>query len=284
MNRFAYRTTSLAVKILSSLSKLTLDIHGKENIPSGSIIFVVNHFTRIETFFLPYHINQLTTVPVWSLADYNLFNGALGVLLDKVGVVSTRDPDRDLLIVKSLLTGEATWIIYPEGRMVKSKKIIEKGRYMISHSRGKHPPHTGAATLALRTEFCRERLRRMSKEAPDEAKRLMNSFEIDSIEPVLKGNTYIVPVNITYYPMRAQENIVSSLFTNLSKDMSERTVEEIMAEGSMLLSGVDVDIRFGEPIEIKKYLFKSTIIRDISTRNKTQNWLTRHRVSSFPAS
>jgi len=127
MDRFAYRTTSLAVKILSSLSKLTLDIHGKKNIPSGSIIFVVNHFTRIETLFLSYHINQLTTVPVWSLADYNLFKGALGVFLDKVGVVSTRDPDRDLLIVKSLLTGEATWIIYPEGRMVKSKKIISPG-------------------------------------------------------------------------------------------------------------------------------------------------------------
>ena len=62
------------------------------------------------------------------------------------------------MIVKTLLTGEAAWVIYPEGRMVKNKKIMEKGRFMISYAGGKRPPHTGAATLALRTEFYRQRL------------------------------------------------------------------------------------------------------------------------------
>ena len=163
MNPFAYRTTALAVKTLAGLSKAQINIHGKENIPEGSKIFVINHFTRIETLFLPYHIHKLTRIPVWSLADYELFKGSLGVFLDKVGAVSTRNPDRDLLIIKSLLTGEAAWIIFPEGRMVKSKKIIEKGDFMISFAGGKHPPHTGAATLALRTEFYRQRRQRFLK-------------------------------------------------------------------------------------------------------------------------
>ncbi|MBW1842281.1 MAG: alpha/beta fold hydrolase [Deltaproteobacteria bacterium] len=263
MNRFAYRTAGLAVKTLTDLSKAEISIHGEEKIPEGAIIFVINHFTRIETLFIPYYIHQLVKVPVWSLADYGLFKGALGGFLDNVGAVSTKNPDRDLLIVKSLLTGEAAWIIFPEGRMVKSKKIIEKGRFMVPFPGGSHRPHTGAATLALRTEFYRERLRKMMDKSPDEAERLMDLFQIGSIEPVLENTTYIVPVNVSYFPMRARENILSELAKKLVENLSDRMVEEIMMEGTMLLSGVDVDIRFGEPIEISHFVKSSAIEADI---------------------
>ena len=268
MNKFAYLTTILAVKKLSQLSNLRIHIHGKENIPDGSIIFVANHFTRIETLFLPRHLYQLTGIPVWSLADYNLFKGPLVSIFDKLGVISTRDPHRDRLMVKTLLTGKAVWVIYPEGRMVKSKKIVEKGRYMISYAGGKHPPHTGAATLSLRTEFYRQRLKALKDTAPDEAKRLMASFKLDSIEQVLNRQTYIVPINITYYPLRFHENRFSMLLEKALDDLSERGLEEIMAEGTMLLSGVDVDIRLGKPIEIGKFLQKSFILKDIASTRR----------------
>ena len=266
MNRFAYRTTGIALKTLSGFLKARIHIHDKENIPEGSIIFVVNHFTRIETLFLPYHIHKITHIPAWSLADHQLFEGPLGAFLDKVGAVSTRNPDRDLLIIKSLLTGEAVWIIFPEGRMVKNKKIIEKGRFIVSHAGGRHPPHTGAATLALRTEFYRQRLRILAEETPQEADRLMNLFQVSAIEPILEGNTYIVPVNITYYPLRAHENVLSSIAVRLLENISDRMMEELMTEGTMLLSGVDVDIRFGRPIEIKSFMTSSAIRQDISSK------------------
>lgn len=263
MNPFAYRTTSLAIKTLSSILKARVRIHGEGNIPDGCIIFVINHFTRIETLLVPYHIYRMINIPVWSLASFHLFKGPLGSFLDKIGAVSTNDPDRDRLIVRSLLTGEAAWIIFPEGRMVKSKKIVEKGRFMICYAGGKRPPHTGAAALAFRTEFYRQRLQMMSKQAPEETKRLLELFQIESVASIMGKSTYIVPVNITYYPIRAEENILSSLTLTLSEKVPERMIEEMMTEGTMLLSGVDVDMRFGEPIKIENYMNKSAVRRNI---------------------
>jgi esterase/lipase/1-acyl-sn-glycerol-3-phosphate acyltransferase len=267
MNRFAYRTTALAIKTLENLSKARLGLHGAEKIPAGSNIFVINHFTRLETFVMPYHISKLTNVPVWSLAAAELFKGAMGAYLEKVGAVSTKNPDRDLLIVKSLLTGEAMWIIFPEGRMVKNKKIIEKGRFMISYAGGKHPPHTGAATLALRTEFYRQRLKKLAATWPEEADRLLERFGIAEPDAVADKGTYIVPVNITYYPIRARQNLLSNLALNLVENIPERVIEELMLEGSMLLSGVDMDIRFGDPIDVCAFLDHTAIRRDIESEH-----------------
>ena len=268
LSRFAYRTTGLAIKTITNLSRAEISYHGENNIPAGPNIFVINHFTRLETFLMPYLIFRLTKIPVWSLASYELFKGAFGAYLEKVGAISTKNPDRDRLIVKTLLTGEANWIIFPEGRMVKNKKIIEKGRFMISAAGGKRPPHTGAATLALRTEFYRQRIRRLEAENSDEARHLAQLFQIQDLEPVMNGETHIVPVNLTYYPIRGRENILSNLAVRLVEDLPERIIEELMTEGSMLLSGVDIDIRFGKPIQIFECLQRSPIDLDISAKRR----------------
>jgi esterase/lipase/1-acyl-sn-glycerol-3-phosphate acyltransferase len=270
MNLFAYRTTGLLIKTITELSKAKVKLYGIENIPSGSVIFVLNHFTRMETFLMPYVIFKLTQVPVWSLASYEFFKGAFGAYLDKVGAVSTRNPERDLLIVKSLLNGEANWIIFPEGRMVKNKKIIEKGRFMISYAGGKRPPHTGAALLALRAEFYRQRIKRLLEKDPEEAHRLLGQFKIEDAGPLTSRTTWIVPVCLSYFPIRARENTLSTLATHLVDGISDRLVEEIMTEGTMLLSGVDLDIRFGEPIKIDECLSRRSIERGIGSKHRLQ--------------
>ncbi|MBI2354771.1 MAG: alpha/beta fold hydrolase [Deltaproteobacteria bacterium] len=263
MNRYAYLATGQLIAFMETLSKVRVRLHGRENIPEGSLIFVVNHFTRIETLLLPYHVYQLTGVPVWSLADSALFNGALGGLLETVGAVSTRAPDRDRLIVKSLLTGEANWIIFPEGRMVKDKAIVERTRFTASYAVNRRPPHTGAATLALRTEFYRRRLRKLAVEQSAETERLQALFGIDDMCPVLSGTTRIVPINITYYPLRARENMLSRLADRVFGKIPANLHEELQMEGAMLMEGVDIDIRIGRPIEIERHLGFETIEHDI---------------------
>jgi esterase/lipase/1-acyl-sn-glycerol-3-phosphate acyltransferase len=268
MNRFAYRTTGLAIKAISNLSKARIHLHGEDNIPGGSIIFVINHFTRIETVLLPYLIHRLTRVPAWILADAEFFNGRFDRFLEQMGAVSTKNPDRDRLIVKTLLDGTANWIIFPEGGMVKNMKVMEKGRFMISWAAGKRPPHTGAATMGIRTEFYRERLRCLSARDPLECDRLMRLFKFDTIEPVLKRSTHILPVNVTYYPVRARENILIDIARRLVDDLPERLLEELMTEGSMLLSGVDIDVRFGTPIPVSESLKRVDIAQDICSASR----------------
>ena len=264
MNRFAYQTTGLAIRTITALSKAAIHVHGRENVPDGSVIFVANHFTRLETLILTYNAFQLSDKPVWSLAAAELYNSSLGALLDKVGAISTHNPDRDRLIVKSLLTGEASWIIYPEGRMVKNKKVFDKGEYLITFDGKKHPPHTGAASLALRTEFYRQRLKKMYTDHPAESKRLMDLFQIDQPDPIFETDTSIVPVNITYYPLRARENLLTYLADHFLDNVTDRMEEELMAEGTILLSRMDIDIRFGKPIRVSPLLDHPVIRNDIN--------------------
>ncbi len=273
MNRYAYRTTSLAIKTFSGLIHPNINIHDVSKIPSGNpVIFVLNHFTRAETVLVPYHINRLTGRTIWALASDELFIGGFGRFLESLGAVSTKSPDRDRLIVKTLLTNEAAWIIFPEGRMVKNKKIFEvindRGEFMIASSAGKHPPHTGAATLGMRTEFYRNRILKMDKIYPDEAKRLLALYQIDSIDAISRKPACIVPVNITYYPIRAKENLLSRLAKGVFENLSDRTLEELMAEGTMLFSGTDIDIRFGDPIFMDQYVNTDVIRKNIELKAK----------------
>ncbi len=263
MNRSAYFTTGLVVKLLSRLSKAAIVVHDKHNISTGPTIFVMNHFTRIETMLLPAYIYRLTGKPVWSLAASSLFKGGLGKFLDMVGAVSTSDPRRDELIVKSLLTGEANWIIFPEGSMVKTKKIMDGGKFMIAGPKGMHEPHTGAAALGLRADLYRLHLLQTAKTSPDKLQKMLNALELESIDEIQPEPITIQPVNLTYYPMRAAENIASAIALKLVKDLPDRMVEEIMAEGTMLLSGVDLDIRCGKPIPMLDYIDKSWLTEDM---------------------
>ncbi|RLB92959.1 MAG: EstA protein [Deltaproteobacteria bacterium] len=269
MNRFAFELSSYTLKTFSGFSKANIKILGKHNIPDGSVIFTANHFTRIETIFLPYHIHTITQKEIWSLASAELFDvPVLQGVLNNFGAVSTKDPHRDELILKTLLSGNVQWIIFPEGMMVKNKKLIKRDKFALTEDETITRPHTGAAIVALRCEFYRERLRRMKKLNESEFDRLVKVLEIENIDQVLNQETIIVPVNITYYPARPRENILSKIAEIVMKNPSKRVMDELMTEGSMLFSNVDINIRFGEPINIKGYLNDPYIESMLTIRRK----------------
>ncbi|MCU0848268.1 MAG: alpha/beta fold hydrolase [Spirochaetes bacterium] len=257
------KTIGTALDSLFKNSGAKIRVHGAENIPDDPVLYVVNHFTRMETVFIPYLVQRTTGKFPISLAHYSFFGGGLGNLMVKLGAISTRDPERDNLMIKCLLTDENPVVIFPEGQMIKDKKIIEKGKYMVYNVGIRRPPHSGAARTALVSQFYREKIRFLQESGNQNAvQKIMERFGItDSTEDVLNRETYIVPVNITYYPVRARDNSINKIIQKFSKEVSPRLEEELLVEGTMLLEGVDIDVTFGEPILIKKYLFDKGSIR-----------------------
>ncbi|HDQ04773.1 MAG TPA: alpha/beta fold hydrolase [Deltaproteobacteria bacterium] len=242
---------------LTGASGMDIRVHGKEDVPGQPVLYVVNHFTRMETILMPYIVKKHIKKYPLSLADKGFFGGKMGDFMSRLGAISTADPQRDTILINSLLTGNNPVIIFPEGQMIKDKKLIEKGKYMVFNTGARRPPHTGAARIALRSQFLREELRLFRDRGDTESiKQLAEHFGFDvrDVEKILKQETYIVPVNITYYPIRARDNVISRVVNRFVDDIPERFKEELQTEGSMLTGGVDIDINFGRAIPMKKYI------------------------------
>jgi esterase/lipase/1-acyl-sn-glycerol-3-phosphate acyltransferase len=270
-SQFLFKLSTMAIKALMKVTNADIRIHGKENIIDQPILYVINHFTRMETFFLPYIINQITGIEVLSLASGEFFGGGFGNYLEKVGAVSTDAPDRDRVMTSALLKKDMSCLIFPEGQMIKDKKIIEKGKYMVYNSGIRRPPHTGAAILALRTEFYRQKLNYFKMiNFKDGISDYSEFFGIDSqerLKDVIKAQTFILPVNVTYYPVRARKNLINKIASKLVDKVPERLEEELEIEGSMLIDGVDIDINFGKAIPVKQFIQKQKIEKMINNKN-----------------
>lgn len=254
----ALSMTKWSLDLASQLIRADVRLHNHEAIRDDmAIIFVVNHFTRLETLLLPYVINKHTGKEVWGLAAAQLFKGRIGQFLRSTGTVSTSDPDRDRIIVRSLLTGEHPWMIFPEGSMIKDKKVIDHtGKFSIYSNGTRRPPHTGAAVLALRAEFYRHKLSCLDAR-PGGDEELVRAFEHFNLAPgadVLSKRTVIIPVNITYFPIRARDNFLLRTARLFARDLGVRAAEELSVEGTVLSEDTDIDITLGEPIDVHEYL------------------------------
>ena len=254
------RSIMVALDVIFKASGTDIRLHGLENIPDQPVLYVVNHFTRMETIIMPYVIKKYMKKYLVSLAHASFFTGKLGDIVSRGGAVSTEHPDRDKILIHALLTDSHPVVIFPEGLMIKDKKIIEKGKYLINTATGRRPPHTGAGRIALRSQFIREELRILLSRGDDASiNAIVNYFGLtpEDMDRIILRDTHIVPVNITYYPVRARDNAISRLVNRFVHDVSLQLKEEMEVEGSMVLDGVDIDIHFGAPIAVKDYLAES---------------------------
>lgn len=248
-------STVLSLKLLERFIKADIHIAGDKNIPDNPILYVVNHFTRTETFLLPYIIKKTTDNIPNSLADSSFFKGKLGDYLTAVGALSVDDPNRNNIIIGDLITGRKNWVIFPEGAMIKTKKVNRSRNFMVNYPGREGPIHTGSAYLVVLSEFYkREIISAHRKGDKERVSDYLKRFSIETMDEISNKETVIIPTNLTYFPIRAGKNIIQTLASKFVKGIPERLEEELEIEGNLLFSDSDIHVTFGTQVRVREFL------------------------------
>ncbi len=243
--------SSVFLFIVKKLSGANVTISGEE-LPKAPVLFLANHFTRFETFAVPYLLFSQYKRIARSLADDTVFVGWLGGYLHLVGSISTKNKARDCIIVDDFLSGRADWIIYPEGHMVKNKRItFDNGEFCIHTAMREGPVHTGAAMLALKAELMRQKVRETDDDEKIQRFCSIHAVDRKKINEDLALN--IVPLSITYYPVRPGENRLLLRLDKWFNLRGTRLFEELEIEMNLLMHA-NMHLHFGKAIPAKQYL------------------------------
>ncbi|WP_028862256.1 alpha/beta fold hydrolase [Psychromonas aquimarina] len=283
----SFRLSSLLIRIIEKFTGSTISAEGLENLRTNPTLFVVNHFTRMETALLPQALYKFNGQMVHSLADSSLFVGPFGSFLESVGAHPLNLEGRDEKIISELMSGTYNWVIYPEGSMIKNKKVVEGRRLQLRLPDSVRAPHTGAAILALKTFLMKQEYKRAIADNNEE---LINyyqeTYNLYGPGDLAPQDLCIVPVNISYYPLRPGKNLLSTGVQLLLKDISPEVEEELLVEGRIILEECDISISFGHPIDVRSFtrpyrrFFRYCL--PFLSASKTMDWLMvimRHRLT-----
>lgn len=253
--RMARKATGVSLRLIEALMRSTIRVEGMQNVAPGPVLFVANHFTRFETFVLPYIIDGHLGRRVHSLAFHKLFRGRFGDFLMSVGARPTGDPVVKHTMIEDLMTGRNDWLIYPEGSMVKNKKIWAKGQYTLDSPDRVGMPHSGAAIMALKAMIYKQLYRQACAKGDAELiNRYQNRYHLTGPADIDVPDLQVIPVNISYYPIRPSHNMVVRLARWMFRQMPSVLEEELLLEGSLLFSETDISIYFGKPLRMDHYL------------------------------
>ncbi len=250
-----------AFSALESRLGVHIKFHHDEGQTESGQIFLFNHFARVETIIPQYLIYKETGAYCRAVATKELFRGneALAKFLLGVGAVPSDLPGLLPFLAAEILRGRKI-IVFPEGGMVKDRRVIdEKGGYSVysptARERRKH--HKGAAVIALTLAVFKTRILSLH-EIGDQLRleRWSKTLELGSVEELVEAArkpTLIIPANITFYPIRATDNVLRKGVELVSKNLKPRIAEELLIEGNILLKNTDMDVRLEDPISPRAF-------------------------------
>ena len=256
-----YKRTRLVLDILRRFLKVNIKVHNLTGQFETGDIFLFNHFARFETFIPQYLIFEETGKISRSLAAPELFrDDTFGKYLMSIGAVPTNLPDIIHFMACEINRGYKT-IIFPEGSMIKDRRVLgPKGRFRIYAREEKtyRKPHTGAAVIALYAQQLRDLfILTYERKNQKTLKQISSLFKIDDPERFLSTASrpvMIIPANITFHPLRGDDNFLRKISERMGRIKNNRMEEELIIEGNILFKDTDMDIRLGDPIPVKDYL------------------------------
>jgi len=219
-------------------------------------VFLFNHFARAESFIPQYCIYVETGALCRSIAAGELFRGneRISQLLSDLGAVPNDHPELLPLLAADILRGRKI-IVFPEGGMVKDRQVLDdQGEFNVysrsAGSRRKH--HSGAARLAIGLQVFKQAvLQKVMRSRVQELARWTETLGLPSVEVLIeraRKPVVVVPANITFYPLRVQDNFLRRGADLLFGKLSPRATEELIVEGNLFFKATDMDIRCGTPI------------------------------------
>lgn len=253
--------TARVITLLFKMFKLNLRIHGDESLWRQGDIYLFNHFARFETFIPQYIIYQKTGKFTRSIAGKEFFrpNDVFSRYLIELGGVPTNAKNLKLLMSSEIFHGRKM-LAFPEGGIVKDRRSIDRaGKFNVfsRHTGERRKHHSGPAVIALAITIFKETiLNCYANNQLDMLASWAKELKMDNVDALLQAArrpTRIIPCNITFYPMRISDNILRRGVELFQKGLSKRMSEELLVEGNILLKHTDMDIRIGEPINVKDY-------------------------------
>lgn len=244
------------IKSLSKMLKVNMKLHDNQLVEKGDI-FLCNHFSRFETFIPQFLIYQASGAYCCAIASSEFFQNdtVFENYLSNIGVIPHDHQDLFANLARQVFLGRKI-IIFPEGGMVKDRRVFDKqGNYSIySRITGeRRKQHTGAAVLAQGIEAFKATIRHAYYQK--EYKQLLHwkeTLKLDSIDQLLSvahKTTWIVPANITFYPIRSSENFLHQGVSFFADNLTIRQTEELLIEGNIIFKDTDMDLRMGKAVD-----------------------------------
>ena len=256
INETTYGWCVRAFSLLHDRLGINVKVHGADGKISDGQIFLFNHFARFETIIPQYIIHEATGAFCRCVAAPELFEGneKVAKFLWSVGAVPTDHPGLLSFLTAEILRGRKI-IVFPEGRMIKDRLVVDsEGDFGIFSPRDKaqRKLHKGAAAIALTLEIFKKRILLVHEDGNlPRLQRWVEALGLDSVETLIaaaRKRTLIVPGNITFYPIRNDENILSKGAALFGAKIGRAAQEELLIEGNILFKSTDMDVRFGRPI------------------------------------